>query len=88
MKIKRGINGKYRYSATWLPLDQKDPGYKVFTKAEKLLAQHSWDEYYLLGGLDHITINGHRVRYHDRGMNGKYRDILVDTKTGIIKYVK
>ena len=85
---ERRYTVKIEYLAVWLPLNEDDPGYEVFASAENLLAQRSWDEYHLFGGLDHITINGHRVRYHDQGMNGKYRDILVNTKIERMKYVK
>ena len=31
----------------------------------------------LIGGIDHIEVTRNQVKIHDRGCNGKYRDICI-----------
>lgn len=78
-----------KYNADWLPLTDDEPGYNIYVKAEKIRKNTDKLNYTpcLLGGLDHIAINGPKVRYCDIGMNDKTIDLLIDTQNGSLRTI-
>jgi hypothetical protein len=69
------------YDANWLPLDELDEGFQQYREAEKILAAEDCESRHLLGGLNHIEIGPTTVRYIDRGMNGRRRNLSVNILT-------
>jgi len=51
-----------------------------YEKAEKIRKTLDWSEAAMLGGLDHISVGKDVVKYWDRGMNGKTRDLSINVR--------